>query len=157
MTALKHIINWIVWTLLGLYALVMLAVQTPLVQEELGRRVSSALGDKLGTKVAIGRVDLGFLNRLILDDVLIYDLERKELLKAARVTAKIDMAPLALGSSSLLCQAVWFFPPGQCLSGFSPLTNQRETGLTCKQVRLARPQRRWLSNEVEEQPAGGVP
>jgi len=96
-TALKHIINWIVWTLLGLYALVMLAVQTPLVQEELGRRVSSALGDKLGTKVAIGRVDLGFLNRLILDDVLIYDLERKELLKAARVTAKIDMAPLALG------------------------------------------------------------
>ena len=82
---------------MGLYALLMIAIQTPWVQQSLGQQVSSVLGEKLGTRVKVGRVDLGFLNRLILDDVLIYDQMQKEMLKAARLTAKIDVTPLALG------------------------------------------------------------
>ena len=101
MKILKHIINWTVWTLVSLYAVVMLAVQTPMVQEELGNKVARLVGEKLGTTVKVGRIDLGFLNRLILDDVVIYDQRQKEMLKVARMTAKIDVAPLAIGRISI--------------------------------------------------------
>ena len=97
MTTLKHIINWIVWTLMGLYALLMISIRTPWVQQKLGSQVSTILSDKLNAKVSVGRIDLGFLNRLIIDDVLIYDQQQHELLKSARLTAKVDIAPLFFG------------------------------------------------------------
>jgi len=98
---LKHIINWVVWTFISLYAVVMLAVRVPVVQQELGEQISELVGRKLGTKVEVGRVDLGFLNRLILDDVSIYDQHQKQLLKVARMTVKLDVAPLAVGRISV--------------------------------------------------------
>lgn len=101
MRILKHIINWTVWTLLCLYALLLVAVQLPQSQHWLGKMVSQTAGEKLGTKVSIGRVDLGFLNRLILDDVVILDQRNHVMLKAARLTARVDLAPMALGRISI--------------------------------------------------------
>ena len=101
MRILKHIINWTVWTFLGLYAVVMMAVHTPFVQRELGDNVAQLLGKKLGTEVHIGRIDLGFLNRLILDSVVIYDQQRKPMLRVARMTAKVDVTPLTVGRISI--------------------------------------------------------
>ena len=97
MRVLKHIVNWIVWTVLGLYATLMITINTPWAQEQLGNKVAEVVGEKLGTKVKVGRVDLGFLNRLILDDVVIYDQHNKQMVNVARMTAKIDLTPLALG------------------------------------------------------------
>ena len=97
MKVFKHIINWTVWTLVGLYAVVMMAVRTPAVQEELGARLSQMAGQSLGTSVRVGRVDLGFLNRLILDDIIIYDQQRKQMVKVSRMTAKLDLAQIAMG------------------------------------------------------------
>ena len=97
MKVLKHIVNWIVWTIVGLYATIMITISTPWAQEQLGNKVAEVVGEKLGTKVKVGRVDLGFLNRLILDDVVIYDQHKKQMAKVARMTAKVDIAPLALG------------------------------------------------------------
>ena len=94
---MKHIVSWIVWTVVGLYATVMIAVRTPWAQRELGTRVSQLIEEKLGTKVEVGRIDLGFLNRLIMDDVVIYDQQKKQMVNVARMTAKVDLAPLALG------------------------------------------------------------
>ena len=101
MRILKHIINWTVWTFLGLYAVVMMAVHTPFVQRELGDNVAQLLGKKLGTEVHIGRIDLGFLNRLILDSVVIYDQQHKPMLNVARMTAKVDVTPLTVGRISI--------------------------------------------------------
>ena len=101
MRILKHIINWIVWTFLGLYAVVMIAVHTPFVQRELGDSVAQVLADKLGTKVHIGRVDLGFLNRIILDSVVVYDQQHRQMLCVGRMTAKVDVTPLTIGRISI--------------------------------------------------------
>ena len=98
MKQLKHIVNWVVWTILGLYAALMIAVRVPWVQQEIGSKVADLVGRKLGTKVAVGRVDLGFLNRLILDDVIIYDQQGLQLLNVARMTARVDLAQLATSS-----------------------------------------------------------
>ena len=97
MKVFKHIVNWIIWTAIGLYAIVMLAIHTPWVQRQMGSKVSEIVGKKLGTKVEVGRIDLGFLNRLILDSVIIYDQKSQPMLQVARMTAKMDMAPLAVG------------------------------------------------------------
>lgn len=91
---LKHIINLTVWTLIGLYLLLIIAFRIPAVQRELGSFTATALSDKLGTRVQVGRIDLGFLNRLIIDDALIYDQQQQEMLRSARLSVKIDLLPL---------------------------------------------------------------
>ena len=101
MRILKHIINWVVWTLLGLYAIVVIAIHTTSVQQWLGNHLAEAIGSTLGTQVSIGRVDMGFLNRIILDDVDIKDQRQRPMFKAARMTVKIDLASLALGKISI--------------------------------------------------------
>ena len=94
MKRLKSIIRGIVWTTAGLYLLLMVLLHVPVVQELAGSQVGNALGKKLGTSVQIGRVDLGFLNRIVVDDVLIYDQANKKMLQASRLSAKIDLLPL---------------------------------------------------------------
>ena len=97
MKILKHIINWGVRTLVSLYVIIIVAVRIPVVQQYIGDKVSQAVGKELGTKVEVGQIDLGFLNRLILNDVVIYDQQQQPMLTAARITAKIDFSPLAVG------------------------------------------------------------
>ena len=101
MKVLKHIINWTVWTLVSLYAVVMIAIRIPRVQQYIGEKAAQAVGEKLGTKVEVGQIDLGFLNRLILDDVVIYDQQQQRMISAARITAKIDFSSLAVGRISI--------------------------------------------------------
>ena len=38
----------------------------PAAQSYIGAKVSDAVGDVLGTQVSVGRIDLGFLNRIII-------------------------------------------------------------------------------------------
>lgn len=98
---LKHIISITIWTLLGLYLLLIITVHIPYIQETIGTQVSSLVSKKLGTRVYIGKVDLGIFNRLIIDDVLIYDQSDKEMLKATRLSARFDILPLTKGRISI--------------------------------------------------------
>lgn len=94
MKVLKHIIRGIIWTILGLYILTISLIQIPAIKNGIGNKTASILSEKLGTKVQIGRIDLGFFNRLIIDDVLIYDQQKKIMIKSARLSVKIELLPL---------------------------------------------------------------
>ena len=94
---MKHIINWTVWSLLALYLLLIGATRLPFCQAFIGNKVAQALGDKLGTQVSVGRVDIGLLNRIILDDVNILDQQNKRMLGISRLSASIDLIPLTDG------------------------------------------------------------
>lgn len=94
MKVLKSIIKGGIWLLAGLYILVLVLIHIPTIQNYTGERVAALLSDKLDTKVRIGRVDLGFLNRIIIDDVLIYDQRHKEMMRSARIAVKIEILPL---------------------------------------------------------------
>lgn len=59
------------------------------------------LAEKLQTRVEIGRIDLGFLNRVIIDDVVVFDQDGDTLLKASRLSAKMAYIPLAQGKISI--------------------------------------------------------
>jgi hypothetical protein len=95
---LKHIVNRTIWSLLGLYVLLLVVIHLPVTQRYLGEVVAGAIGKKLNTEVTVGRVDLGFFNRIIVDDVLIRDQQGQQMIHANRMTVKIDLLPLLDGS-----------------------------------------------------------
>lgn len=97
---MKHartIIGRILWVLVLLYLGAAVVLHVPVVQRKIGSAVASALSDKLETKVNIGRVDLGFLNRIIIDDVVICDRQSIQMLRASRISAKVGVLPLLNG------------------------------------------------------------
>jgi hypothetical protein len=98
---LKYIVNIVVWTLLGLYLLFILTFKIPAVQQWLGGKLAVVVAEKLGTSVAIGRADVGIPNRLTLYDVVIRDQQDKDMLTARRLSATIDLLPLADGKISI--------------------------------------------------------
>ena len=63
--------------------------------------VTNTLENLLHTEVSVGRVDVGYFNRIILDHVTVKDLDGKNLLKASRLSAKIDLSALAHGKISI--------------------------------------------------------
>lgn len=89
------------WTLFITYTLLIVLLHIPGIQHFIGTEVSRALQYHLGTKVDIGRVDLGFLNRLIIDDMVIYDKSNKIMLRAGRLSVNIDYYPLTQGRISV--------------------------------------------------------
>ncbi len=90
----RRIINITVWTIVCTYLTIVVLLHIPAIQYGLGKCVGDALCDKFGTRVTVGRVDLGFINRLIIDDAYIYDKSDKQMLKIARTSVKIDLIDL---------------------------------------------------------------
>ncbi len=101
MKAVKHILNVLIWSLVVLYLTFIFLTHLPFAQSIIGRQTAELLSDKLHTKVHVGNVNLGFLNRVIIDDVLISDQQKKELLKIGRLSTRIDFLPLMQGRISI--------------------------------------------------------
>ena len=79
---------------MALYLIVIVALRTTTVQQFLGNQIADAIGQKLGTKVSVGRIDLGLFNRIIIDDVTMLDQQRHPMLRAGRISAKLDLLRL---------------------------------------------------------------
>lgn len=73
----------------------------PQVQHFIGGKIAGAISDKLGTEVSVGRVDLGFFNRVIIDDVKILDQQQKEMLRVGRLSVRLELLPLLDGKIAI--------------------------------------------------------
>ena len=89
------------WSLLGLYTVIVVLLHVPPVQRFIGEQAASALATKLGTRVEVGNVNLGFFNRLIVDDICIYDQQGDSMVYATRASVKVDYLPLTQGRISI--------------------------------------------------------
>lgn len=98
---LRHIFAYTVWTIVGIYAVIVVLLHIPTVQRFSAHEVSKALSEKLGTQVKVGNLNLCFLNRIIIDNVLIKDQHKEEMLTCHRISAKIDVLPLLNGRISI--------------------------------------------------------
>ena len=98
---LRRIINYLVWLTVGLCLAAMVMVRVPVVQSALGTAVASAISNKFGTPVSVGRVDVGIFNRIIIDDVAILDKRGKRMLWASRLSAKFSYTDLARGKITI--------------------------------------------------------
>lgn len=94
---IKRIITWTIWSLLALYLAFHVLLQVPAVQRTIGRQVGQALAHKLGTEVSVGRIELSFPNRVIIDNVLVNDQQHRPMLRVARLSAKAELLALAQG------------------------------------------------------------
>ena len=63
--------------------------------------VANELSEVLHAKLTIGRIDIGLLNRIIVDDLTLEDRSGGEMLKVARLSAKFDILPLFEGRISI--------------------------------------------------------
>ena len=101
MKLLKRLISWTIWGVILLNFTLMAVSYIPQTQNYIGRKVAGVISDKLGTDVSIGRVDLGLLNRIIIDDVKILDKQQKEMLRVGRLSVRLELLPLFDGKISI--------------------------------------------------------
>ena len=97
MNTFKHIVIVVIWSAVAFFSLLMALTHIPPCQQWLGEKVTVALSQKLGTAVTLERIDLGLLNRLVIDGVQIIDQQRKPMFRVGRMSVKVDYLPLLKG------------------------------------------------------------
>ena len=98
----KNIIITLLWTVLSLYTVLFVALRIPAFQNYLGSKAEMLASQKTGTKVTVGRVDIGLFNRIVLDNVTIFDQRQQVMLHTSRLSVKIELAPLANNHINIL-------------------------------------------------------
>ena len=98
---LKKTVRWVLGIILSLYIETILLLNIPYVQRQISVLVANELANVLGTQLTIGRINMGLLNRIIIDDLLLNDQSDKEMLKISRLSAKFDILPLFKGKVSI--------------------------------------------------------
>lgn len=94
--------------MIGAYVVLLTVLNFGPTQRALTRAAADALSEKLGTDVSIGEVEVGLFNRVLLHDVCLKDLQKRNLLTARSMSAKIELRsllpgrPISLRSVSLL-------------------------------------------------------
>ena len=97
----KYIFRILVWGCLALYISTWTLLNLPYVQGKLAALASGALKQVLNTEVSVGRVNIGMLNRIIIEDVLLNDQQGEEMLKVSRLAARFELKPLFDGKISI--------------------------------------------------------
>lgn len=94
MRKLKNIISGFIWAVISLYLLIIVLIHIPAIQTIICKQISNTLSNKLGTEIKVGKVDIGMLNRIIIDDFTLKDQANLDLIKATRLSAKFEYIPL---------------------------------------------------------------
>lgn len=97
MKRVSKIIKWIVSTVLLAYVCLIILLHFPFAQQQVGRWTADFLGKTLGTRVEVGRVNLGFLNRILVDNLDVDDQRGKPMLGVRRLAVSFDMKSLLGG------------------------------------------------------------
>ena len=91
----------IVGILIAIYAGIVLLFSLPFMQSALASWTANILSEQLKSKVEIGSVNLGFLNRVIVNDMTIYEPDGKKMASIARVSASINLLSLMSGQVNI--------------------------------------------------------
>ena len=94
MNIVKRIFRWVAGIVIGLYLAITLMINIPLIQNWLANGVESILEGLTGANVSIGRVIVNWNGRLIVTDLMVDDLQGEEMLKVARVAARLKIRDL---------------------------------------------------------------
>lgn len=86
-----RIILWIILSLIGLFLLLVIALQIPAVQRYSKDKAVAYLQDKLKTKVSINKVQIGFPKDVILEGVYFEDQKKDTLLAGKKIAANINL------------------------------------------------------------------
>ena len=76
-------------------------LNTPYIQRKMSVLVAKELENLLDTRLSMGRISIGLLNRIVIEDLMLNDRSGKEMLKVTRFSAKFDILPLFRGRISI--------------------------------------------------------
>jgi len=96
-TALRRVGRIFLKILIGIFALfiiIILLIQTPPVQNFARKKIVAFLENKLQTRVAIGRINIGIPNKVLLENIYVEDRQKDTLLSGGRISANINMFKL---------------------------------------------------------------
>lgn len=88
------ILLWIIGSLIGLFLLIVIALQIPAVQNFAKNKAVSFLEDKIKTKVEIGKIEIGFPKKIILENVFFEDQQQDTLLYGKKLKLDISLFKL---------------------------------------------------------------
>ena len=101
MKSLEKILVLIVSTCLVLYAAIVLLFSLPFMQNKLAGWTADVLSKQLKSKVEIGGINIGLLNRVIVNDVVLYEPSGEQFASIARVSANVSPSLLLTGKISI--------------------------------------------------------
>ena len=101
MKSLEKILVQIVSTLLVLYVAIVLLFSLPFMQNKLAGWTADILSKQVKSKVEIGGINIGLLNRVIINDVVIYEPSGEQMASIARVSANVNPSLLLAGKISI--------------------------------------------------------
>lgn len=76
-------------------------LKVPSIQHQMAVIVTSELKQIVETELSIGRINIGMLNRIIVDDIYLNDRSGEEMLKVTRLSAKFEILPLLKGKIAI--------------------------------------------------------
>ena len=94
MKRVRTIFQWIVGIVVGVYLAALVLMNLPVVQRWLGRGVAMLLEEQLDTRVEVGRVEIGWNGRILVDDLAVWDHQGEEMLRVARLGARVGIRDL---------------------------------------------------------------
>ncbi len=74
----------------------------------MAEKAAEALSEQLHTRVEIGRIQLGLLGHIVIDDIHVWDRQQQPLLNATRTGAQIDLLELLEGEEIIINSAQLF-------------------------------------------------
>ncbi|NRB64777.1 MAG: translocation/assembly module TamB domain-containing protein, partial [Saprospiraceae bacterium] len=101
----RSLLMWfqrILLTIFGLFILSYLIIHIPVIQNWTVKRVTNSLSERLDTKVVIDYFRMDFLNKVSLRGVYIEDLNHDTLLVADRLSASLNLNPVAIIKKGLV-------------------------------------------------------
>lgn len=98
---IKKIVRTLIIVLVSIQAGGILLLNIPYIQRQISAIASTELARLFHTDVQIARVDMGFLNRIIIDDVEVKDQQGGQLLSIPRFSVKYEIIPLLHGRISI--------------------------------------------------------
>lgn len=96
-TLIKHTLRTIIILLMVVYFGLIALLNIPYIQQGISSIAVRELSKVLKTEVKIGNIDLGLLNRIIIDDLEISDRQGEPLVNIARFSAKFDIQAILRG------------------------------------------------------------
>lgn len=87
----------LVGTIVAVYAAIVLLFSLPFMQKALANWTAHILSNQLKSKVEIGSINLGLLNRIIVNDLTIYEPSGERMANIARVSASLDFFSILSG------------------------------------------------------------
>ena len=97
MKRLEKILVNIVGTVVALYAIIVLLFSLPFMQQRLAGWTAHLLSRQVKSNVEVGSINLGLLNRIIVNDVTIYEPTGERMAHIARVAARVNLVSLLSG------------------------------------------------------------